>query len=560
MLCCATQRLTLTPRYSPVFRQVPPSKERAKEEARALKYKRGRASLCTRLHSLDFMGIGTGLYFRIIKYLAWTFFFMSVLAMPAIIITRSGNRVPEEDVDVLSMSLFSLANVGDAVEPECLLLSTQQLADDPAGCNSTIITVLGRDFEETDISVILSLCDFAYSLLFMLFIWFLKIRIQYVVRCFERDVVSISDYAVMVKGLPRDATVTEIRDHFSRLYNLSTEDWTFPGYCCGCVSRKAHSRQTEDHALRYNMMMHEALGGGEVSAGQTALLENGPVEDVSNTRDFSYRGSWVAEVVMAHPNGDLIRRYKEQKARLARIRIVKALMKKYNKGNATASSRKFKKASKKLAKLRAQMHNFNFKFALRLSDECVGAFVTFNCEDSRRFCLEDYEKSQSRWGRRWQPTPLRFRGTTPLEVTRAVEPSDVIWENIETTRRARCCRQAAVYFLMAVLILASVVAMAFAQNKKTEFEGKVPNLDICDVELPTLAYAGFVGVGVDYESVPSDAVLTLNESFACSVGDFFRVSYDSESQGPAPVDGWNCGALGLCVRLCLCPVSPCPCL
>ena len=49
------------------------------------------------------------------------------------------------------------------------------------------------------------------------------------------------------------------------------------------------------------------------------IKENGPVEDNANTGDPMYLGKWVAEVVIAHPNGDLIRKYYQQQKRLEEV-------------------------------------------------------------------------------------------------------------------------------------------------------------------------------------------------------------------------------------------------
>jgi hypothetical protein len=57
-------------------------------------------------------------------------------------------------------------------------------------------------------------------------------------------------------------------------------------------------------------------------AVEATRLENGPVIDYSNTGDPMYANSWIAEVVIAKPNGDLIRKYKAQQKRLEMVRVV----------------------------------------------------------------------------------------------------------------------------------------------------------------------------------------------------------------------------------------------
>lgn len=64
--------------------------------------------------------------------------------------------------------------------------------------------------------------------------------------------------------------------------------------------------------------------------------------------------------------------------------------------------------------------------------QCVGAFVVFRHRESLRRCLADYAPSE-RWYRRLcQPLPLRFRRKHRLQVEKAAEPSNVLWENLGT--------------------------------------------------------------------------------------------------------------------------------
>ena len=54
-------------------------------------------------------------------------------------------------------------------------------------------------------------------------------------------------------------------------------------------------------------------------------------------------------------------------------------------------------AAKRLAALKRELEAFDVKYAVRLSEDCVAAFVVFNCEDSKRHCLSDYHRSGTWW-------------------------------------------------------------------------------------------------------------------------------------------------------------------
>jgi hypothetical protein len=96
---------------------------------------------------------------------------------------------------------------------------------------------------------------------------------------------------------------------------------------------------------------------------------------------------------------------------------------------------------------------------------CVGAFVTFNNEESAAVCLANYRNSRSSFGRFWQPQGLRFKSSssgkaTPIQVERAREPADIRWENLEYDFVKRHAKTRAIKwskFLTFLLLLFSFV-------------------------------------------------------------------------------------------------------
>ena len=93
-------------------------------------------------------------------------------------------------------------------------------------------------------------------------------------------------------------------------------DRAWQGFCC-CIRRKTKPRQLKQADVRTGEVHRFRY---EVGAAATHL-ETGPVLDNSNTNDPMYLGSWIAEVSIAHPNGDLIRKYQEQQQRLEQVRL-----------------------------------------------------------------------------------------------------------------------------------------------------------------------------------------------------------------------------------------------
>ncbi len=74
---------------------------------------------------------------------------------------------------------------------------------------------------------------------------------------------------------------------------------------------------------------------------------------------------------------------------------------------------RFKAAEKRLKKLQIQLDEFDIKHGVKLSRDCLAAFVVFNCEDSKRHCVNDYAHSDTWrqvfqvWVRPGPPWPCR---------------------------------------------------------------------------------------------------------------------------------------------------------
>jgi hypothetical protein len=282
---------------------VAPSRPAAIADGRATKFDRGTAPFCLSMLDLDTISVSIGLYFRLMKYLIVVFFAMSVLAIPSLWLCRVGTRVSREDVDPLRLNIWSIGNV-----------------------NTGNSTVFGRVVTAAQAGVIIGWSDFAYSVLFLLFILFWKRRMVAVTEAVNDDVIQLSDYSVMVKRLPRTATAQQIHDHFNGLYNLAAEDWTFDGFC-GCFRQKLRPRMTQQHqqlsssdrSFSSRVMRAANNRFRHTEESEQSLRENAPVSNNSNTGHEMYMGSWIAEVTVVHPIGDLIRKYQGQQKRYEKV-------------------------------------------------------------------------------------------------------------------------------------------------------------------------------------------------------------------------------------------------
>lgn len=382
---------------------------------------------------------------------------------------------------------------------------------------------------------------------------YFKFRISSVLRTVDKHHVSPRDFSVFVKrkdfykpakqtqkphsmtpkcpscsppspqGLPPHTTPEDIRDFFSDLYDLSKEGWTFNGWWCCRIRKRAK--------------------------GAKPLPALKPVKDVSNTGDTQYAGSWVAEVSIAYRNGDTLRRYAKMDKLVNKVLEAKYAIQRYDEGSEHANEKKCLRAhvkarelEKKLELLQKLHKNVNIE-----SNEVVGAFVTFNNAESASRCLADYKSSNSSVWRSFQPTPLRFgkKRNVPLVVKPCPEPSDVLWENIETSRRSKCLRRTLTNTVLIILLILSFLLILVAQRQKSAFTSELPALSACDTEVPALAYGTYdfpEGVSLRRQR-PRDTT--------CGAGKYYLEWYDPEDD----LGGGLAGKAGTCTDNCVSPVD-----
>jgi hypothetical protein len=245
----------------------------------------------------------------------------------------------------------------------------------------------------------------------------------------DKAATTAADFAVLVWGIPRDATEEQIRLHFDR-YGALAQD-----------QAEASTQARPDHAERGDE--NGARGGdGEdcveaFHASPELTPRKSPVPmieaDAPRKDDVQDNMDGVAAVHIARRDQRLL----EQLGNLAELQdafddLRFALAK--NPPSAAVA-----RAKAKMTKLQSQLSKR--VQAIRKLREGKGrfavcAFVMFRSEAARDACLGAYNGPDSRvytwecWGQRMD---LRLDSKHRLKVVRAVEPSDVLWENLECT-------------------------------------------------------------------------------------------------------------------------------
>lgn len=468
------------------------------------------------------------------------------------------------------------------------------------------VPVLGR-LSEHDMSMWIMYSVLANLVFYVLVLIFYSNMVKRVERQADEANVTPSDYSVLVRGLPRDATRDELVEHFSELYNLWKEDWVSATCCNGKSKRRERIlpdntknrvrfrnafaaskyqqmgfvRGTADPVLdvrhviepyesQEDALLHSESGmmgglpgaqrvmprrgedpdatdgvgeaAGDLTAGEAGFMDGAEegerlVEEARpldmNEEGERLFGKWVADCVVAHPNGALLRRFFGARKLLASLEkeTRRAAMLRAQGEPARAQ---LERQLKMLTELEERVHRTNDKMLDRYSTECVGAVITFNNEESYRRCVDDYEEhNHCCFG---LPRPLRFRGKFNISVQPADEPDEIVWENFDVTDRARCIRQSIACTFVAILLLLSTAVIVSANGAKIEFLSAIPDVSVCQAELPALFYGGYANVPDDWKMVRN-----LAEASNCSA-----YSQEAATRRATAIvgDGWYGAGVG----------------
>ncbi|OQR93354.1 transmembrane protein [Achlya hypogyna] len=462
----------------------------------------GKAFSRTTMQDIGELGIGIQLYFMLIKYSAIVLVIMSICAIPGAVLNYYGHGVLAANADPLKLTYLSVANQG--VNPA--VAATECMANGGTiDCTGeTISTPLTEDPKVA--SYIISGCDCAASIVFWCFIGIFGYLSRRAVRQDAVENSTPAKYAVRVKGLPRDATEEEILAHFNERYDLSKPERHYPLWL-GCFGRPRPPRRLTK------------------VPGNVATVAN--VDHVDGSA--LYMGKWVAQVSIARPTGGFLRHFLSLESLTKQIAGLNDVIAAYRQ-NPTKYAKKLTAAELSLARLQAKMDKTTQKMkslkkhGLKRLQECECAYVVFENTESRRRCLQDYRTSTSGWKRRWQPATLRFRQTYAIVVEAAPEPSNIIWENLETTPTSRFLRRSLTNVLTFLLLLLSCAVISLANSSQRKFNTAVI-ANVCDK-----IAAVYQGPATSWGE---PGTLVWNESATCAV-DSFAIEFADKKPTPFP--------------------------
>jgi hypothetical protein len=136
----------------------------------------------------------------------------------------------------------------------------------------------------------------------------------------------------------------------------------------------------------------------------------------------------------------------------------------------------------------------------------VGAFITFEYNEGFARCLEDYQRYSSfPYSSLFYPEQLKFKGRK-LKVTKALEPDQIIWENLEIKPIRSMYLRYRTYFLTFVIIFVCFVVILVISNARLSYASQIPTNHLCTVTIPELYLPESSYSRNDYESYLTSTV------------------------------------------------------
>ncbi|KAG7380986.1 hypothetical protein PHYBOEH_011229 [Phytophthora boehmeriae] len=274
------------------------------------------------------LGIGMQLYFMLTKYLSVVFLCMGIVALPEIMENTYGHGITSKTVDPLQLAYASIGNGGvnsdTAANPRnCLPIGdidcTWETVDTPMTSNPRTVTW------------IITLTDCLYTFLFLCFLLFYSYRAKRAIKAHKTKHFTPARYAVMVRGLPKDATEKEIMEHFNNLYD-PTKDEEYSKLWFGFYWGK---RQKVKRSRSKKAVNNNIVSNVDHLEGATTI-----------TKEL-YLSTWIAEVSVAHPTGGLLRTFLSMES-LAREKTEAQLLLHTLEEEKSRSPMEFKSADEKL--------------------------------------------------------------------------------------------------------------------------------------------------------------------------------------------------------------------
>lgn len=273
-------------------------------------------------------------------------------------------------------------------------------------------------FTAADVAFLYGICDLVACLVFAIsFLWLKKMQNKEE-RQVDRDTLSADDYTIWMTNIPKNTTEKEIIHYFKHIASI--------------VSEQANSPALAD------------------------VFEIADIHLVEDNMDCT---------AVFLERGKVVRRIERLTERLRQLELRNQRQDDTWCGGPNYE-RRINKVMDEIRRLRAEELRLTKRASVRAPQGVVSAFVTFEKMEGADNVVSLF--SGGFVSRMCQPRKLWFRGT-PVSITQAPAPSNIIWKNLPISKSSQCGRQMFTGFLTVVLLAISFVLLWFASYQQREF-------------------------------------------------------------------------------------------
>jgi RNA recognition motif-containing protein len=456
---------------------VPPSVEKATMFKRERIFRNGDA----RLDSVDIIhapdvGVGVTLYFQFAMSMTICLLIMSALSLPSLIFVYNGNGIAPEDQDAIGLYKYTLGNMGYDISASNYRNLTKCTGSGYAA-GETCLQINGNEVSMSDAANVITAMEFLQIFVFFIGVFHLYRKALSVTGKNSKADASVSDYSVMITGIPADTTEEELITHFNNLYKLDEKDYK----------------------------NRPPLEGAE------------PVSDIGNTGDSRFNGLWIAECILHKGIGDFVSTFKNKQHIMERMYRCRARMKMYAENSPHADGHNmhlYLKAEQqmmhtgvlidKLAENNMRKSGLKIisendsKEALKvkrignrnsiyynIDADSVAAFICFQYGESTARCIDDYTKYSTFPMSLFYPHELKFRGHK-IHVEKAPEPDQIVWEHIEVGYWEKTWLRGRTALVTVVLVIFCFIIILQASIYKSLLSKNTPQLALCNDVIPSI--------------------------------------------------------------------------
>lgn len=413
-------------------------------------------------------GVGIGLYFKFLKWLGFTTFFMFLVVLPEVIINTFGvsKGAMLQDNNLNSLSLGNLGELNTTIAVPCwtqFFSTASSKAHSQLDSSKNLDLQLFCEVSRSDIAHLYATLDcIAMGVFFLSYLWLR--HSEHAERAhFEglRSVTSVADYTLLVTSFPEDILIKSSAPEKIVEEEKHAEAWLmqFFEHQVRAACKDAFG-SNDDATLRKHQLMDSAdrVVHSVIVATDQASSINFQRKMAPKRKKIDALEWRIKELIVCR---DFAKAEGNQRSAQ---NLTRAIFKKQ------------RERKRLILKMQRAQRGYRAKRIVHEHvPKMVAAFVTFATDMGKRLIYRRYGKGGRCHRYCCQRRELRYHGlasrdspesvlVTRVALKNAPEPSTMLWQNLGYGLAKRLCRRFLTFFIATSVVMAAAVLVYFARS------------------------------------------------------------------------------------------------